>query len=127
MSSTPTWMTWTGRVMTALPALALLPSAAMKLTQNPQAVEGFAKLGFPEGVLMPIGVAELLSTVLYFIPQTSVLGAILLSGYLGGAICTHVNAGEGFAAPLIVAVLAWGGLWMRDERIRALIPLRRSA
>lgn len=126
MSTNPTWMTWTGRIMSALAGLGLIASATMKLTQNPEAVKGFAALGFPDGALTPIGVAELGAAILFLIPQTSTLGAILVAGYLGGAICTHVNAGEGFAAPLILAIIAWGGLWMREPRLRALLPLRSA-
>ena len=82
-------------------------------------------MGYPESVSVPITIALLVSTVLYAIPRTSVFGAILLTGYLGGAIATHVRMGEtAFAIPLVVAILAWLGLYLRDVRLRALLPLR---
>lgn len=124
-STSPKWMIWVGRVLTALPALGLVMSAFMKITANPQAVEGFAKGGWPAGVLRPLGAVELLCVVLVVVPQTAVLGLILATGYLGGAVATHVRAGEGFLAPVLFAVLLWGGLFCRDARIRALLPLRK--
>lgn len=98
----------------------------MKLTQAKIAVEGFAKAGYPAGALAPLGVVEALCTILYLVPQTSVLGAILLTGYLGGAIDSHVRAGEAFVMPLLFGVLIWGGLFLRDPRIRALIPFNKK-
>lgn len=116
---------WTGRILSVLPALLLLFSATMKLMHGPQIVEGFAKFGFKEGVIAGIGVTEILCTLLYAIPQTSVLGAILLTGYLGGAVVTHLRIGESFGPPVLVGVLLWAGLFLRDRRLRALLPLRR--
>ena len=90
-------------------------------------VEGFAQFGFPESLIFPLGILELACTVVYLIPRTSILGAILLTGYLGGAVATHVRVGEGLFPvlfPVIMGVLVWGGQWLRDERLRALIPLR---
>jgi hypothetical protein len=110
--------------MSAVPVLMLLFSAWMKLLKLPAAVEGFAHLGYPEYVALPLGFVELTSTVLYVIPRTSVLGAILLTGYLGGATATHVRVGEPFFVAIVLGMLVWGGLYMRDERLRALIPLR---
>lgn len=112
-------------VMSAIPVLMLFMSAGMKISKVPMVTDGFAKMGFPAGVIMPIGIVELLCTVLYIIPQTAVLGAILLTGYLGGAIVTHVRAEEAFIGPLAFGVLVWGGLFLRDARIRNLIPLRK--
>jgi hypothetical protein len=118
---------WTGRVLTALPALVLLMSGVMKLTHNPKIVENFTNnLGWLESVLTPIGLAELLSAILYLVPQTAVLGAILVTGYLGGAIAAHARLGQpGLVLPLIMGVMVWGGLFLRDPRLRALLPLRR--
>lgn len=117
---------WGGRVASALPILGLLMSATLKLTHSPQLAPQFVeKLGYPEGLLTPIGITEILCTILYAVPQTSVLGAVLLTGYLGGAVATHVRVGDPFAAPIILGVLIWGGLFLRDPRIRALLPLRR--
>lgn len=119
---------WAGRVVSGLPVLGLLASAGMKLSHAPQLAEQFTHhLGYPESALTPIGVVELLSALLYAVPQTSVLGAILLTGYLGGAVATHVRVGEGFAAPVVLGVLVWLGLFLRDPRLRELTPLRKPA
>ena len=117
-------MLWGGYLISALPVLMLLFSGTMKVMKSAQAVEGFAHFGYPDNVAFGIGVVELISTVLYVIPQTSVLGAILLTGYLGGATATHVRVGELFIFPILLGVLVWGGLFLRDARLRALLPLR---
>ena len=122
--ATPRWMLWTGRILSAFSIFGLGMSAMMKLTNNPQAVEGLAKFGYDPKTLMGLGIVELASTVLYAIPQTSVLGAILLTGYLGGATATHVRVSEGFAAPIILGVLVWGGLVLREARLRSILPWR---
>ena len=118
-------MIWTGRIMTALPALMFLMSAGMKLAMPPAVVEGMAKSGIPEGLAFGIGILELACTIIYLIPQTAVLGAILLTGYLGGAIMTHLRIGESWIIPVLIGVLVWGGIFLRDPRLRALIPLRK--
>ena len=121
----PKWQIWTGRVLSALPVLLLALSASMKLTQNPGLVEKLTSTyGYPASAIVAIGVAEIVSAVLYAIPRTAVLGAVLVTGYLGGAVATHVRIGESFALPLLIGVLAWAGLFLRDERVRALLPLR---
>jgi hypothetical protein len=118
---------WGGRVMSALPVLVLVFSGLMKVTRNPQFVPPFVdKLGYPESTLLPIGALELMCAILYAIPQTSVLGAVLATGYLGGAVATHVRVGDPFIAPIVPGVLLWGGLFLRDERLRALLPLRKG-
>lgn len=117
-------MLWIGRVISALPVLLLLFSASMKITRAPAAVEGFAKYGYPDRVIAPLGLVELTCTIIYVIPRTSVLGAILLAGYLGGATATHVRAGEPFIMPVIAGVLVWLGLLLREARLRPLLPLR---
>jgi len=118
---------WAGRVLTAIPVLMMGMSAAMKLARTPNVLEGWAKFGYPDSSLLAIGVVELLCAVLYALPRTAVLGAILVTGYLGGATATHVRAGEAvFVAPVILGALAWGGLFLRDPRLRALLPLRRD-
>ncbi|HEY5907559.1 MAG TPA: DoxX family protein [Vicinamibacteria bacterium] len=115
---------WAGRILSAVPALLMLMSAVMKLMQLPPVIEGFVgKFGYPQSAIVPIGVVELLCVVLYAIPRTSVLGAILVTGYLGGAIATHVRVGDVFLPPLVLGVVAWAGLYLRDERLRRLIPL----
>lgn len=116
---------WAGRALSALSILPFIPSTLMKLTQNPQAVEGMARYGFPDGALLKLGVVELLCILLYVIPRTATLGAILLTGYLGGAICTHFRASESVIMPIALGVFVWGGLYLRDPRFRQLLPLRR--
>ena len=118
-------MVWIGRLIGFLPVPLLLLSAYMKLSKSPMAVDGFAKGGYPPQSLLWIGVVELACTVLYLAPQTAVLGAILLTGYLGGAVKTHVRAGEPFIIPVLFGVLVWLGLFFRDPRVRTLIPVRR--
>ncbi len=118
-------MLWAGRIMSALPVLMLLFSGVMKLVKPAPVVEGFAHLGYPESLALGLGIVELACAVVYVIPGTAVLGAILLTGYLGGATATHVRIGEPFFMPIILGVLVWGGLFLRDERLRALLPLRR--
>jgi hypothetical protein len=101
----------------------------MKLFKPAVVVEGTVKLGYQETVIVPLGIVLLTCTVLYIIPRTSILGAILLTGYLGGAVATHVRVGEALFSisfPIILGVLIWGGLWLRDYRLRALVPLRKG-
>lgn len=117
---------WGGRVASALPGVGLIFSGVMKVTHNPDLVKQFVgHLGFTEGAMTPIGLVEIACAILYLIPATSVLGAILLTGYLGGAIAVHVRLGEGFAPVLILGILVWAGLFLRDARIRALLPIRK--
>src|SRR5688572_17226962 len=97
-------MLWTGRVISALPVLALLMSGAMKFTTSPQLTEGMTHLGWPLNLAVALGIVELACTILYVIPQTSVLGAILLTGYLGGATATHVRVGDNFVGPIVLGV-----------------------
>ena len=116
---------WAGRVISTLPVLMLLMSAGMKFAKPPLVVEGFTKMGYPERLSLVLGILELACTILYVIPQTAVFGAILLTGYLGGATATHVRIGDPFFMPVLLGVLVWLGLYLRDLRLRALIPLRR--
>ena len=118
---------WTGRVMSALSALFLIFDGAMKLVKPAFVVEATVALGYSEGVILPLGVVLLLCTALYLVPRTSVLGAILLTGYLGGAVATQVHHGDGafeILFPVIFGALVWGGLVLRDARLRALVPWR---
>ena len=117
---------WTGYVMSAIPVLMLFFSAAMKFAKPPAVMEGLKHLGLPENLVFGLGVLEVACTLLYVIPRTSVLGAILLTGYLGGAVLAHLRVGDPFFGPVIFGVLVWGGLFLRDPRLRALIPLRRQ-
>ena len=115
---------WAGGIIGALPILFLLVDGIMKVVKPTVVVEATVQLGYPESVIVPIGIVLLMCTVLYVIPRTCVLGAILLTGYLGGATATHVRVGEPFFFPIVFGVLIWAGLFLRDERLRALIPLR---
>ena len=118
-------MLWTGRIMSTLPVLVLLMSAAMKLLKPPGLAAGFSHLGIPESHALGLGLLELACTVAYVIPRTSILGAILLTAYLGGATAIHVRVGDPYFATPILGVLVWGGLFLREPRLRTLIPLRR--
>ncbi len=118
-------MLWVGRVVGTIPVLLLLFSAGMKLAKPTPVVEGFEKLGYPEHLALYIGVLELACTIVYSIPRTNVLGAILLTGYLGGATATHVRVGDPFWGPVVIGVLVWAGLFLRDPRLRTLLPIRR--
>ncbi len=117
-------MLWAGYITSTLPVLMLLMSGVMKFVKPDEFVKGFAKLGWDDGLALPLGIVELVCVVLYVIPRTSVLGAILLTGYLGGATATHVRIGDPFIAPVMLGVVLWLGLYLRDARLRALIPLR---
>jgi hypothetical protein len=121
------WMRWTGLALSAAPALMLLGSALMKLIRNPMIVGKLQQqFGYSEALLTPIGIVESLCVVIYLIPRTAVLGAILMTGYLGGAVATHVRVSDAFVIPLVLGVFAWGGLFLRDARVRALLPLRTT-
>lgn len=122
-------MLWAGRIVSALPALFLLVDGIMKLIKPASVVEATVQLGYPESVIFGLGIVLIASTVLYLIPRTSILGAILLTGYLGGAVATHVRVGDSLFTivfPIIFGVLIWGGLYLRDERLRTFIPLRKG-
>lgn len=120
---------WIGRIVSGLPALFLLVDGAMKLVKPAVVVDATTKLGYSESVIIPIGIVLIVCTILYLIPTTAVLGAILLTGYLGGAVATHVRAAEGvfpIVFPIIFGALLWLGLYLNDTRLRDLIPLRSS-
>src|SRR5207237_9300659 len=112
------------------PVLFLVMDGVMKLGKPAIVVDSTVKLGYSETVILPLGIVLLSCTVLYVIPQTSVLGAILLTGYLGGAVATHLRIGNPLLThvlfPSYLGVLIWAGLWLRDGRLRALIPLRKG-
>ena len=124
-------MLWTGRVVSWVIAALLLLDAVMKVLQVPQVMEGTMKAGYPADTVRPIGIILLVCLICYVIPRTSVLGAILLTGYLGGAVATNVRISTPLFSYILVAVyvgvLTWGGLFLRDERLRELIPLRKNA
>ena len=116
---------WAGRILSGLTVLFLTFDSVVKLVQSHWALEATAKLGYSEQVVLPLGIVLLVSTLLYVLPRTSILGAILLTGYLGGATATHVRVGQPFVFPIIFGVLIWLGLWLRDERLRSIIQARR--
>ena len=127
MTTRSTKMLWAGRIMSGLPSLFLLVDGIMKLVKPEPVVEATVRLGYRESVIVGLGIVLLACTVLYVVPRTAVLGAILLTGYLGGAVATHVRVGEGafpILFPAIVGAMLWGGLYLRDARLRALVPLR---
>jgi hypothetical protein len=103
-------LVWAGRIVSALPALLLIFSGVMKLARPAQVLQEFARLGYTEDVILGIGILELICVAIYLVPRTAVLGAVLITGYLGGAVATH---------------LVWGGLYLCDARVRALLPLRK--
>ncbi len=117
---------WVGRGISVLASLVFLMSAAMKLKGGPELDEGMAHLGLPGSMVRPLAALELACVAVYLIPATSVLGAILLAGYMGGAICTHWRAGDPFVIQAVLGVLVWLGLYLREDRLRSLLPLRRS-
>ena len=118
---------WTGRFLSGLPSLFLLVDGVMKLVKPAIVVDTTTQLGYPERVILPIGVALLGCTIIYLIPRTAVLGVILLTGYLGGAIATHVRFGDPWFPilfPVFIGALVWGGLVLRDVRLRSLVLWR---
>ena len=124
---------WTGRILSGLVVFFLLVDAGFKLIRPlpAPAVEAFGKLGYPVEFAAGIGILLLSCVALYLIPSTSILGAIVLTGYLGGAVASHVRVGDPWFShalfPVYIGLLVWGGLYLRDQRLRALIPLRETA
>ena len=116
---------WAGRIVSGLIVMFLLVDGVMKSMKARVAVEGTIQLGYPESVIVWLGIVLLACTLLYAIPRTSILGAILLTGYLGGAVATHVRVGDPLFShaffPVYLGVLLWGSLLLRDNRLRALI------
>ena len=121
------WAVWTGRILSVLPVLILLMSARWKLTHDPFYVAEWERIGYATGALRPIGLLQVTCVLLYVVPRTSVLGAVLLTGYLGGAISAYVRLGEPYPVlvPLSTALFAWAGIYLREPRLRSLIPFRR--
>ncbi len=117
---------WVGRGISIVVCLVFLMSAFMKLKGGPELSKGIAHMGIPESVIVPLAILEIACVVIYLIPATSVLGAILLTGFIGGAICTHWRVGDPFIVQIVLGILIWLGLYLREDRLRALIPLRAS-
>jgi hypothetical protein len=119
---------WTGRILSSLAILFLALDSLGKLVEAEPVIAGTVQLGYPPTLVFSLGVVLLLCVAAYAVPSTSVLGAVLLTGYLGGAVATHVRVGDPLFThilfPTYIAALAWGGLFLRDARLRALFPLR---
>lgn len=119
---------WTGIIISAIPTLFLLMDAIGKLVKPEPVVTGTVELGYPETVIIPLGIVLLICTILYLIPTTSILGAILLTGYLGGAVATHARVASPLFThllfPVYLGIMIWLGLYLRDVRLRSLVPLR---
>jgi DoxX-like protein len=119
---------WAGYIISALAVLFLIFDGVIKVLKLAPAVEATIQLGYPESLIISIGVIELVCLAVYVIPRTSILGAILLTGYLGGAIATNLRAGTplfNVVFPIIIGALIWGGIYLRDAQLRALVPLRK--
>jgi hypothetical protein len=124
-SSPKSSASWAGRIVGALPALAMIMSGAMKLSHSPKVVDMFVhKFGYSEDSLLGIGILELACVLVYAVPRTTFLGAVLMTAYLGGAVATHVRVSDAFVIPVVLGVLVWVGLYLREPRLRALAPLR---
>ena len=121
----PRWQRIAGIVLSVLPAAMLTMSGVMKIFASPEMVAQSAKTGITAAVLLKLGVTEVACVLLFLLPPTAVLGAILITAFMGGAVFAHVLHGDAFLLPVVLSVLAWAGLWLRDPRLRALLPLRR--
>ena len=117
-------MAWVGLGISVLLSLLFAMSAVMKLTGGPGVTEGMAHLGLPESLVKPLGILEMSCVAIYLIPATSMVGAILLTGYIGGAICAHLRVGDPFFFQIVLGVCVWLGLYLRENRLRELIPVR---
>ncbi len=119
---------WTGRALSGLATLFLAFDGTMKVLQVPAVVEATTQLGYPTSVTLGLGIVEIVCLAAYLVPRTAILGAVVWTGYLGGAIATHVRLGNPLFShvlfPTYIAALIWGGLWLREPRLRALLPLR---
>ncbi len=120
------WMIWTGRVLSAIPVLLLAVTSSFSLAHTPSVAAGMKQYGYPEGKLTVIASLALGSAIIYTVPRTAVLGAILMTAYFGGAVATHVRISDpGYPLAILMAVLVWLGLYLREDRLRTLVPLRR--
>lgn len=123
-----TTMMWTGRIVSGVAILFLLFDSVIKVLQLPPAVEATVRLGYGENLVLGIGLLQLACLAVYLVPRTSILGAILLTGYLGGAIATHVQNGSDMFSlvfPVLIGALIWAGLYIRDQHLRSIVPFRR--
>ncbi len=121
-------MLWTGRVVSAIPAIMLLFAGGMKLTKSAAVIQGFAQYGYSDHLIVVIGTLEIACTIVYLIPSLSVIGAILMTAFLGGATASNVRIGNpSYVITVVLGILVWAGLYLRDARMQALIPLRESS
>ncbi|HEX5432576.1 MAG TPA: DoxX family protein [Bryobacteraceae bacterium] len=120
------WLLWTGWALSIWPVFVVLTSATWKLTRNQAYVAEFARIGWPESALTLLAFLQLGCIILYIIPRTAVLGCVLLTGYLGGAIAAYTRMGEPYPVlvPLSTSLIAWAGIYLREKRLRALLPIR---
>jgi len=116
---------WTGRVISILASAMFAMSSFMKFKGGPELSQGMAHLGLPEPLVVPLAILEISCVVVYLVPATSVVGAILLTGYIGGAICTHLRVGDPFYVQIALGVCVWLGLYLRENRLKDLMPLRK--
>lgn len=119
-----TKIAWIGRVVSILTSLVFLMSGVMKLKGGAEVMQGMDHLGLPASLILPLAIIEISCVVIYLIPKTSILGAILLTGFIGGAICAHLRVGDPFYVQIIIGMLIWLGLYLREDRLKGLIPLR---
>ncbi|HEX4136783.1 MAG TPA: DoxX family protein [Bryobacteraceae bacterium] len=121
------WLLWIGWAVSLWPVFVVATSATWKLTRNPWYVREFARIGWTDSALPLLACLQLGCIALFLIPPTAVLGAVLLTGYLGGAVAAYTRMGEPYPilVPLSTSIIAWFGIWLRDERLRALLPIRR--
>jgi hypothetical protein len=117
---------WVGRVLSGLTSFVFVFSGLMKFKGGPDIDQGFAHLGLPLSMRIPLGVLELACVVVYMIPATAVLGAVLLAGYIGGAILTHWRVGDPVVTQIVIGLLVWLGIYLRDSRLKELLPIRRN-
>jgi len=125
----PRWRSYAAAALAAVPVAMLVLSGAMKVAGAAPVVRDMSgRFAFPPGAILPIGLLELACTAVYLVPRTAALGAVLLTGFLGGAVATHVHAGEPLVgiAPFLLGVLVWGSLYLREDRVRGLLPLRKG-
>jgi len=117
---------WVGRVISVLVSILFVMSAFMKLMGGAEGMQGMAHLGLPESLIIPLAILEISCVVIYAIPATAVVGAILLTGYIGGAILTHLRVGDPFFMQIAIGIFIWLGLYLRENRLKELVPLRRN-
>lgn len=126
MAEAASKVVWAGRVVSGLLAALYIVSGVMKLKGGPDLEEGFNHLGLPTTMATPLGIVELACAAVYLIPQTAILGAVLLTGYMGGAICTHWRVGDSVVPQIVIGLLVWLGVYLREPRLHALLPIRRA-